>query len=145
VFPRNQHSLKPFTHWQNAFIRDNFPVIGYHAWTGFQSAGWGLLACQAEPLPAGAEHSLHIWRFTAQFVPGRSLADYLRLLDIPPPEIPALVDAIAQYNPEKEITLLIRSGKSVEVNWLKNLATTPPKCYLQVCDRWDEFMPDVPQ
>jgi hypothetical protein len=53
-----------------------------------------------------------------------------------------LVATIARYHPQREMMLLIQSGESVEVLWLQNLAITPPECYRQVFDRWDEFMPN---
>jgi hypothetical protein len=143
MFHHDQRQLKSSINWQTAFIRDNLPVIGYCAWAGFENMGWGLLLCQVEQPAAEAELRFHAWNFTSQFVPGQYLADGLRLLAVSSVEIPELVKAIEQYNPQRDMMLLIRSGKSVEVLWLKDLDTTPPEYYQQVCNRWDEFMPEV--
>jgi hypothetical protein len=64
-------------------------------------------------------------------------------LEVPLAETSSLIDAIAQSDSSREIMLLIHSGRLVEALWLRALATTPPDCYQQVCDRWDEFMPEV--
>ncbi len=85
----------------------------------------------------------HSWNFTTQFVSGQYIADILSELDISPIDVAGLVPAIEQYDPQQEIMLLISCGKSVEVCWLKNLASTPVECYEQVLDRWDEFMLDA--
>lgn len=131
------------TCWQNAFIHDNFPVLGYYAWEGFERFGWGLVACHVEPPPGGSQPSFYRWNFTTQFVPEPLLAAYLQDAEVAPDEIPALITAIAQYNPHQEIMLLIRFGKTIEVNWLRNRTMSPPECYWQVRDRWEEFMPDT--
>jgi hypothetical protein len=143
MFHHDQRQLKSSINWQTVFIRDNLPVIGYFAWAGFENIGWGLLLCQVEPPAVDVELRFHSWNFTNQFVSGKYLADCLRSLSVSSLEIPGLVTAIEQYNPQRDVMLLMRSGKSVEVLWLKDLATTPLACYQQVCDRWDEFMPEV--
>jgi hypothetical protein len=135
--------LKKSTLWQTAFVRDNFPVIGYFAWKGFKQNGWGILVCNVEPLPSNADLRFQTWNFTPQFVSNQYIADCLLGFAISPVEVTTLVNAIQQYNPYQEIMLLIRCGKSVEVCWLKNLASTPLECYEQVLDRWDEFMLDT--
>jgi hypothetical protein len=135
--------LKNSTNWQPAFVHYNFPVIGYCAWKGFKRTGWGLLLCHVEPPPANSELRLYSWNFTTQYVSGQYVADCLLELEISPVNAAALVQEIEQYNPQKEIMLVTHSGKSVEVLWLKNLASTPSECYYQVSDRWEEFMPDA--
>ncbi len=142
MFPRDQPQLKNFTNWPAAFIRDNFPVLGYFAWSGFKHQGWGLLLCQIEPPDRKTELRFHSWKFTTQFVPGQSLPGCLQSLEISATESSQLVSTIAQYQPQREMMLLMHSGQSVEVLWLQNLVITPPECYQQVCDRWDEFMPN---
>jgi hypothetical protein len=135
--------LKKSTLWQTAFVRDNFPVIGYFAWKGFKQIGWGILVCNVEPLASNADLSFQSWNFTPQFVSNQYIADCLLRFAIPPVEVTALVNAIQQHNPYQEIMLLICCDKSVEVCWLKNLASTPLECYEQVLNRWDEFMLDT--
>jgi hypothetical protein len=142
MHPGEYFGLKKSPNWQTAFIRDNLPILGYFAWSGFKHQGWGLLLCQVELPGLETELRLHSWRFSTQFAPGSSLPTYLPAWKIPVLEIPKLVETIAQYHPQREMMLLIQSGGSVEVLWLQNLAITPPECYQQVCDRWDEFMPN---
>jgi hypothetical protein len=48
--------------------------------------------------------------------------------------------AIVQtYRPEGELMIAIAGEGPIEVNWLRNLAISPPDCYRQVLNRWDEF------
>lgn len=129
--------------WQTVFVRDNFLTIGYFAWRGFQQTDVGILVCNVDPPPLNADLRLHVWNFTPQFVSNQYIADCLLGCAIPPVEVTALVTTIHQYNPYQEIMLLIRHGKSAEVCWLKNLASTPLQCHEQVLDRWDEFMLDT--
>jgi hypothetical protein len=135
--------LKNATAWQSIFIRDNFPLIGYWAWQGFQLAGAGLLYCRVEPPPLNSELRCHFWNFTTQFVSSQCIADCLLNLQVPAAEISPLVVAIQQYVPQQEVALLIGAGKSVDILMLTNLAIAPPVSYQQILDRWDEFMPDA--
>jgi hypothetical protein len=135
--------LKKSTPWQTAFVRDNFPAIGYLAWKGFKQAGWGILVCNIDPILFNPDLRFHTWNFSSQFVSSQYIADCLLEFAVSPVEVPTLISAVQQYSPYQEIMLLIRCGKSVEVWWLKNLASTPLECYEQVLDRWDEFMLDI--
>ncbi len=143
MFPRDQTQLKNFTNWPAVFIHDNIPVLGYYAWSGFEQLGWGVLWCQVERPAPETELRFHSWQFTTQFVPGQSLPGCFQSLAISAVENAQLVETIARYHPQQEIMLLLQSGDGVEVLWLQNLAMTPPECYQQVCDRWDEFMPNT--
>jgi hypothetical protein len=136
--------------WHSAFVCDNFLTLGYFAWAGFKLVGGGLLRCDVEPAPVGGDFRFHHWNFIPKFVPSSQLSKCLLDLEIPPTEISELIDVITQANPHREISLLIVSDKSVEILWLKNLEIDPPACYLQIRDRWDEFMssslpPDLPE
>lgn len=124
-------------------MRDNFPVIGYFAWKGFKQTGEGILVCNIDPLPSNVDLRLQTWNFNPQFVSSQYIADCLLECAVPSVEVTTLVAAIQQYNPYQEVMLLIRCGNSVEIYWLKNLASTPLECYEQVLDRWDEFMLDT--
>lgn len=142
MHPGESFGQKNSSNWQTAFIRDNLPVLGYFAWSGFQHQGWGLLICQVEPPAPHTDLRFHSWRFSTQFAPGLLLSSCLSAWKIPVLEIPKLVETIAQYHPSQEIMLLMQCGEAVEVLWLRNLTVTPPSCYQQVCDRWDEFIPN---
>ena len=79
---------------------------------------------------------------------GQYITNFLQELEIPPVKVAALVPEIAQYNPHREIMLLLSADQpanfqSVNICWLKNLASTPIDCYGQVLDSWDEFMLDA--
>jgi hypothetical protein len=124
-------------------VRDNFSVIGYFAWRGFKQGGWGILVCNVDPIPPATDLRFHTWNFSPQFVSGQYIADCLLEFAVSPVEVTNLVMEIQQYNPDREVMLLIRCGNSVEICWLKNLASTPLECYEQVLDRWDEFMLDT--
>ncbi|MBW4553989.1 MAG: hypothetical protein KME35_23225 [Aphanocapsa sp. GSE-SYN-MK-11-07L] len=128
MFFKDREHLSRASCWQKAFIRDNFPVIGYYAWVGFQRMGWGLVVCHVEPPPRGSVIRLHVWKFRIEFVPGQLLTAYLQEMEILTEAIPQLVTAIARYRPDREIMLLIHSGGTIEVNWLKNQGITPPNC-----------------
>ena len=142
--PHNQHHqypLKKDTSWQMAFIRDNLPVLGYASWDGFCRVGWGLLICHIHTPPTHMDLSFHSWRFESEFVGENDLDRCLSDLEVPMAERSSLIEAIAQSDASREIMLLIHSERLVEALWLRTLATPPPDCYQQVCDRWDEFMP----
>lgn len=139
----HQYPLKKNTSWQMAFIRDNLPVLGYASWDGFSQVGWGLLVCHVDRPPANTDLNFHSWRFESEFVGVGDIERCLLDLEVPLAETSSLIDAIAQSDSSREIMLLIHSGRLVEALWLRALATTPPDCYQQVCDRWDEFMPEV--
>jgi hypothetical protein len=126
--------------WRSIFIRDNFLVLGYFAWAGFRIAGKGLLMCDVEPPPIGTAFRFYTWNFTTKFVPNLYRSDCLLGLEISSTEIPELIDLIDKFDPQIEIVLLIHASNSIEIFWLKNLEIDPPACYLQVRDRWDEFM-----
>jgi hypothetical protein len=125
--------------WQSAFIRDNFLVIGYSAWVGFNQVGSGALLCDIQLPPTNAKLLLHNWDFTSTFLSGQHLADYLQMLKIPSE---LLIAASKEYNPHQEIMLIIQAGESVEIFLLKSRFTPPPTAYQLVFDRWDEFTVD---
>jgi hypothetical protein len=126
--------------WQNAFIRSNAAVIGYYAWSGFEAMGAGLVVCQVEapPLPIPR---LHVWKFKTQFIPQYAVESGLREFGVDSVTIPGLVQAIGRYDPKRDVMLLIQAGLQVEVDWFRNSHLSPPECYLQVRDRWEEFFP----
>jgi hypothetical protein len=140
MFPNRLDRLNNCPNWRSIFVQDNFLVLGYFAWAGFRLAAGGLLVCDVEPPPVGTAIEFHTWNFTTKFVPIIFLGDYLLELEIPATEIPDLVQSIASINFDREIALLIRADTLVEMFLLKDLAIYPPTSYLQVRDRWDEFM-----
>jgi hypothetical protein len=111
---------------------------------GFMRSGGGLLVCHVDRLIDRTELNFQAWNFTTQFIPHEFLTTYLQSLETLSADIPSLVTAISGYNPQREIVLLTKSSRSIEISWLQNLVILPQASYWQVCDRWDEFMPDLP-
>jgi hypothetical protein len=124
--------------WQSVFIRDNFLVIGYFAWAGFQQMGTGALRCNIQLPPTEADLRFHSWDFTSKFLSGQCLADYLQTSKIP--STTSLIVASKEYNPQQEIMLIIQAGESIEIVLIKSQITSPPSAHQLVLDRWDEFM-----
>ncbi len=126
--------------WQNAFIRSNAAVIGYYAWSGFESVGTGLVVCQVEspPIPVTC---LYPWKFKTQFIPQYAVESGLLEFGVDTGTVPSLVQSIERYDPYRDVMLLICAGRQVEVNWFRNSNLSPRECYLQVRDRWEEFSP----
>jgi hypothetical protein len=126
--------------WQNAFIRSNAAVIGYYAWSGFESVGTGLVVCQVE-LPPMPVTYLHPWKFKTQFIPQYAVESGLLEFGVDSGTVPSLVRSIERYDPYQDVMLLICAGRQVEMNWFRNSNLSPFECYLQVRDRWEEFFP----
>lgn len=131
-----------FRSWQLQFIRDNFLLIGYHALRGFTTTGKGITVCIAVPPAADFKPSFHIWQFRTQFIAVEFAAPYLLEMGISSRQIPSLTQAIAAYDPHQEIVLAMNIDRQIDIYCLQNLKISPLECYKQVCDRWDEFIPD---
>jgi hypothetical protein len=84
----------------------------------------------------------HIWQFRIQCIAAESVASYLLEMGISLRQITSLMQAIASYDPQQEIFLAMNFDQQIEIYRLQNLRIAPSECYKQVCDRWDEFMPD---
>jgi hypothetical protein len=126
--------------WQAVFIRDNYLMIGYFAWIGFQQMGVGALWCDIQVPPAETNLRFHSWDFTSKFLSGQCLADYLQTLKVP--STTSLLAASEKYNPQREIMLIIQASESVEIVLIKSRIASPLVAYQSVLDRWDEFMTD---
>ena len=128
--------------WQTRLIHHNLLAIGYSAWNGYLTSGPGLVVCQftaALPDPLNwASDSLPV---ALSFVP-QAQAAQLGLLDVA--AVPALLQAIATYEPTQAILLLVCGNNEVNLSLLQDLAIAPVDCYQQVCCRWDEFAPCLP-
>jgi hypothetical protein len=137
---RRKRDRRPDDYWQNSFIRSNAAVLGYHAWSGFESLGTGLVVCQVEP-PTVPVTCLYLWKFKTQFIPQYAVESGLRQFGVDSGTVPSLVQCIERYDPYRDVMLLIHAGSQVEVNWFRNSNLSPFECYLQVRDRWEEFFP----
>jgi hypothetical protein len=126
--------------WQSVFIRDNFLVIGYFAWVGFQQMGAGALWCDIQLPPPKTDLRFHSWDFTSRFLSGQYLANYLQASRIP--SATSLIAASEEYDPQKEIMQIIQAGESIEIVLIKSRIASPPLAYQLVLDQWSEFMTD---
>jgi len=125
------------------FIQDNFLLIGYYAFRGFSTIGRGFIVCTVELPVSNLDMRFHSWQFDTEFIVAESAASYLLRMGINPPQISSLVQAIASYDPHREIILLMNIDQQIEIFSLQNLKVSPSECYKQVSDRWDEFAPDI--
>lgn len=128
------------TTWQAAFIRENLLSLGHGAWQGYVTQGRGMVVCEM----VTADLSVLNWRqdvvpYRLQYQPAATTRPYLKSRGLPEEVLDSLLTVVQTYSPEREILLFLSYGRSVEVNWLQNLAIAPPDCYRQVGDRWDEF------
>ncbi|MEG3894207.1 MULTISPECIES: hypothetical protein [unclassified Microcoleus] len=140
--PENSIWQGNFGYWQHGFIHTNLLMIGYTGWKGFQSFGRGVVVCDVdtkvihstvihfEPIP-----------FAIQFIPSNLMGFYLRSLSLDSSTISSVQAAVATYNPEQDILLVLKVNRQIEVNLLRKMAIAPADCYEQVCRRWDEFSP----
>lgn len=129
--------------WQSAFVRENLMPLGHGAWQGYLTQGRGLVICEVEGV-AGLNVAALNWcrdvvRYRIQYRPIAAIRPYLIACGLPADVVDRLLAVVHTYAPEQEILLALSHSGSMEVDWLRNLAITPPDCYRQVCDRWDEF------
>ena len=127
----------------------NFIIIGYTAWKGFLKSGHGAVICHINTVKSfqpfvsdlPRERYLPNEILNLYFVSQARLEAYLSELILAPEAMPPIFRALDNYNPQKDIILVIQCGSRFEVNVLQNTAITPPECYQQVCQRWEEFQP----
>jgi len=142
--PENSVWQGNFGYWQQGFIHTNLLVIGYTGWKGFESFGRGVVVCDVDTKVLGSTiTSLESIPFTIQFIPLNLMGFYLRSLSVDSLTIPSILAAIAKYNPEQDILLVLKVDRQIEVNLLRKLAVSPADCYEQVCRRWEEFKPSL--
>jgi hypothetical protein len=132
--PENSVWQGNFGCWQQRFIHTNLLVIGYTGWKGFESFGRGVVVCDVDTQVLGSTMTnLELIPFEIQFIPLNLMEFYLRSLSVDSSTIPSVIAAIANYNPEQDILLLLKFGCQTEVNLLSKLAISPADCYEQVC------------
>lgn len=142
--PENSVWQGNFGYWQNSFIHTNLLVMGYTAWKGFQSFGRGVVLCEVDTqVTHSTITSLDTVPFFLQFLPGDLIRYYLQSQSICSSMISSILPAAATYNPHEDILLVLKAHSQIEVNFLHKLKITPPECYEQVCNRWEEFQPSL--
>ena len=129
--------------WQQDFIATNLISIGYNGWQGYLSSQRGLIICSTNSPIIGATGET----FKVHFVPRNNLAPLLNAwLKAPDTVIlkrhfmnAHILEAVDNYNPEKDVVFMLESGSNATFFYLSNLPISPPKCYQEVVKRWDEF------
>lgn len=129
-----------FGYWQSGFIHANLLAIGYHAWQGFLQSGRGLTSCDIDAkITSSASISTDLVPFQIQFIPQGQIITHMEERGLERDEILNFLQVINTYVPQREVIVLLAVNHRVEVNFLQNLAITPPECHAQVCKRWEEF------
>jgi hypothetical protein len=108
------------------------------------SFGRGVVICNID---SQASHStitsLDKVPFRLQFIPANLIGFDLSWQLIDESMISSISPAVSTYNPHQDIILILKAHPQIEVNFLHNLKITPPDCYEQVCNRWEEFQPSL--
>ncbi|MCH2047415.1 MAG: hypothetical protein MK289_02620 [Trichodesmium sp. ALOHA_ZT_67] len=129
--------------WQQEFISTNLISIGYNAWQGYLSSQRGLIICSTNSPLIGASGET----FKVHFVPRNNLVPLLNAWLKAPDTVPLkihfmnahILEAVDNYNPEKDVVFMLESGSYVTFFYLTNLPISPPSCYQQVVKIWNEF------
>ena len=129
--------------WQQEFIATNLISIGYNAWQGYLSGQRGLIICSTNSPIIGATGET----FQVHFVLRNHLAPFLNAWLKAPDTVllkthfmnAHILEAVENYNPEKDVVFMLESGSHVTLFYLTNLPISPPDCYQQVIKSWDEF------
>jgi len=125
---------------QSAFIRENLLPLGHAAWQGYLAQGRGLVVCDVEVVEAASvDWSGDVVKYEIRYIPVVEVPGHLQAHGLQAGDRDRLMEVVQTYCPEQEILTAIAQAGSVEINWLRNLAISPPDCYHQVCNRWDEF------
>lgn len=140
--PPNDVWQGSFGEWQSRFIHHHILSLGHVAWGGYRALGRGLVVCELlEPVPPYIDWRTETVAFEQRFVPQANVAAYLEPLGLQPAVRPALLSAIAAYDPNQAMVVLVQGNGSFDLNLLQNLAISPADCYRQVQQRWAEFQP----
>ncbi|NMG10461.1 hypothetical protein [Brasilonema sp. UFV-L1] len=133
-----------FGYWQNGFIHANLLVIGYYSWKGFLKIGRGVVVCDVDAKAADPRTtSLDLIPFTTQFIPKQQVLTYIQKYGFEGGKLSVFLQVVNTYDPHKELVILLTINGHMEVNLLQNLVITPPECYQQVYNRWEEFQPSL--
>jgi hypothetical protein len=78
-------------------------------------------------------------KYQARYLPALEVPGYLQGQGLKANYVNRRKGTVQTYRPEGELIVAISGDSPIEVNWLRNLAISPPDCYQQVLNRWDEF------
>ena len=126
--------------WQSAFIREHLLPLGHAAWQGYLAQEQGLVVCDVEVFDAtSVDWSRDLVRYKVGYIPAAAVPDYLEGQGLQIDDIHRLMSTVWTYQPKGELLIAISGAGPMEVSWLRNLVISPPDCYQQVCNRWEEF------
>jgi hypothetical protein len=125
--------------WQNHFIQQNILSIGHHAWQGFSACGRGIVSCVVDLPTTPVDWRIAVVPYHLQFMPVDQLPSFLDPLELAFLTIRDLLPIVRTYQPDQELIVVLTGGGQMEIDWLKNMAIAPQKCYEQVQQRWLEF------
>ncbi len=130
--------------WQSLFIRENFLSLGHIAWQGFITQGQGIVVCRlaVEDIES-VDWKFDLVEYESHFLNELEVGQYLRLLNLKNTAIELLMDKVRDYDPEKEILLLIKENDSICLALLQNMAVYPPNCFQQIQQRESEFQLNI--
>ena len=129
-----------FGYWQTRFIQQNLPLIGHAAWSGYLKQSRGMVVCQVlEKVSAAIDWTVETVPFELTYVPEAQVNFSVQELDLKQETVAALLEAIATYDPERAIALLVLGNSTVDISLLQPVKLSPVDCYEQVQRRWSEF------
>ncbi|MBW4600081.1 MAG: hypothetical protein KME29_10855 [Calothrix sp. FI2-JRJ7] len=124
-------------------------LIGYTAWEGFLKSGNGAVICLLDISDTSdvalistqcktfyLEQNLNLFFLTKSKVQA-----YLQEWVLNSKAIIRIIKAVDDYNPQKEIILVLKCGNELEVDILVNSVISPVESYKQISRRWEEFKP----
>ncbi|MEG4346442.1 hypothetical protein QUB70_24650 [Microcoleus sp. A003_D6] len=129
--------------WQQDFIATNLLALGYNAWIGYLGGERGAVICSLNsPLLGVAGET-----FNSYFVPRSRLAPFLNAWLAAPDTVilqhhhmnAHILQEVDNYNPFKDIILLLECANQAIFLNLRNLPISPPDCYQTVCKHWEDF------
>ena len=129
--------------WQQEFIATNLISIGYNAWQGYLNGQRGIIICSTNSPIMGATGET----FKVHFVPRNNVMPLLNAwLKAPDTTLikthfmnAHILEAVDNYNPEKDVVFMLEAGSNVTFFYITNLPISPPDCYQQLIKIWDEF------
>ena len=120
--------------WIPNVVETHFMEICYFAWLGFQIQGQGLVLCEVN---VDGNYKPSARQFS--YLSIQDAIAHFERLEFYREDIKGLSQAIEDYNPKREIILMLTGRGDQFVTRLENLKILPEAAYKQVCARWDEY------
>ncbi|ABW31883.1 hypothetical protein [Acaryochloris marina] len=127
-------------YWQSAFIREYLLPIGHAAWQGYLTQWRGLVSCDVDVVDVSTlDWHIDLVEYGIQYIPKAEIQDYLEVHNLDMDFVHRLMEAAMTYQPGQDILVAILGNGQVDINWLQNLAISPPDCYHEMRSRHSEF------